>query len=127
MVADSRSAMMVTKETMTGVTLLKVDGILDSTTYLPLRDEIIKAALAEPAAVIVDVTDLAVPAQSAWAVFTSARWHVGTWPEIPIALICENPAGRDAVKRNGVTRYVPVYPNIGDAMLAMSQGYAQVG
>jgi len=127
MVADSRSAMMVTKETMTGVTLLKVDGILDSTTYLPLRDEIIKAALAEPAAVIVDVTELAVPTQSAWAVFTSARWHVGTWPETPIALICSGQEGRDAVARNGVTRYVPIYPTIADAVLAISQRDAQLG
>jgi hypothetical protein len=127
MVADSRSAMMVTEEMVTGVTLLKVDGILDTTTYLSLRDEIIKAALAEPVAVIVDVTGLVVPAQSAWAVFTSARWHVCTWPEIPIALICESSAGRDAVKRNGVTRYVPVYRTIEDAMLDMSQGGARRG
>jgi hypothetical protein len=127
MVADSRSAMTVTMETMTGVTLLKADGVLDTTTYLPLRDTIIKAALAEPTAVVVDVTGLVVPAQSALAVFTSARWHVGTWPEVPIALVCAGSAGRDAVRRNGVTRYVPVYPTIDDAILAMSQRNAKRG
>jgi anti-anti-sigma regulatory factor len=121
MVADARSAMILTEESVTGVTLLKVDGILDTTTYLPLRDGIIKAALAEPSAVIVDVTGLTVPASSALAVFTSARWHVGTWPEIPIALVCASPAGRDALTRNGVTRYVPVYADVDDAILATSQ------
>jgi hypothetical protein len=120
-VADSRSAMMVTENTMTGVTLLKADGVLDTTTYLALRDAIIKAALAEPAAVVVDVTDLAVPAPSALVVFTSARWHVGAWPETPIALVCGGSAGRDALRRNGVTRYVSVYPTVDDAILAMSQ------
>jgi hypothetical protein len=119
--------MVVTEETMTGVTLLKVDGVLDTTTYLSLRDAIIKAALAEPTAVIVDVTGLVVPAQSAWAVFTSARWHVGTWPETPIALMCPDGAVRDAVRRNGVTRYVPVYPTIDDAVLAVSQRDARRG
>jgi hypothetical protein len=82
-----------------------------------LRDTIIKAALAEPAAVIVDVTDLTVPATSAWAVFTSARWHVGTWPEIPIALVSGSPDVREALRRNGVTRYVPVYQTVEDAAL----------
>jgi hypothetical protein len=125
MVADSRSAILVTEDTMADMTLLKVDGVLDTTTYLSLRDAIIKAALAEPVAVIVAVTDLVAPAQSALAVFTSARWHVGTWPEIPLALVCAGLAGRDALRRNGVTRYVSVYPTLSDAMLAMSQRDAQ--
>jgi hypothetical protein len=127
MVGDSPSVLTVSEDTMTGVTLLKADGVLDTTTYLSLRDAIIKAALAEPVAVIVDVTGLAVPAQSAWAVFTSARWHVGTWPETPIALVCAGPAGRNAVRRNGVTRYVPVYPTVDDAILAVSQRDATRG
>jgi hypothetical protein len=119
--------MKVTMEAMAGVVLLKADGVLDTTTYLSLRDAIIKAALAEPAAVIIDVTDLEVPAQSAWAVFTSARWHVGAWPETPIALICSRQAGRDAVRRNGVTRYVPVYPTVDEAIAGVSQRDPQRG
>jgi hypothetical protein len=82
---------------------------------------IIKAALAVPAAVIVDVTRLAVPAPSAWAVFTSARWHVATWPEVTIMLACGHVAGREAATRNGVARYVPVYATVEDAIAALSQ------
>ena len=62
--------------------------MLDATTYLSLRDTIIKAALDDPSAVIVDVCELFVPRESAWAVFTSARWHVERWPEVPIVLVC---------------------------------------
>ena len=109
--------LLVTADRLGDMTLLLVDGILDSTSYLSLRDTVIKAALAEPAAVIIDVTDLIVPATSAWAVFTSARWHVGTWPEIPIVLVSASAAVRDALRRNGVTRYVPVYPTAEDAAL----------
>ena len=83
--------------------------MLDTTTYRSLRDHIIKAALEEPAVVIIDVSYLLVPAESAWAVFTSARWHVGRWPDVPIMLVCEHSAGRSAITRNGVARYVPVY------------------
>jgi hypothetical protein len=125
--AEAASALSVTVEAMTDVTVLKANGVLDSTTYLSLRDAIIKAALAEPAAVIVDVTDLIVPAPSAWAVFTSAHWHVGTWPETPITLVCAGAAGRDAVRRNGVTRYIPIYPTIEHAILATSQRDVQHG
>jgi anti-anti-sigma regulatory factor len=92
--------------------VLTVDGVLDSTTYLTLRDRIIKTALDEPPAVIIDVTGLEVPAASAWAVFTSARWHVTTWPDVPIVLVCAHAAGREAITRCGVARYVPVYPTV---------------
>jgi len=117
MAPDAGGALMVTADRISDMTLLTAGGVLDSTTYLSLRDTIIKAALAEPAAVIVDVTDLIVPAISAWAVFTSARWHVGTWPEIPIALVSGRPDVRAALRRNGVTRYVPVYQTVEDAAL----------
>ena len=62
--------------------------MLDATTYLSLRDTIIKAALDEPAAVIVDITALFGSVRSPrWAVFTSARWQVSRWPEVPIVLV----------------------------------------
>jgi hypothetical protein len=112
--------MSITAKAMTDMTLLTADGVLDSTTYLALRDSIIKAALAEPLAVIVDVSDLNVPAPSALAVFTSARWQVADWPQTPIALVCAGLADRDALRRNGVTRYLPVYACVEDAVAALS-------
>lgn len=112
-VADEDAGVLtIAADAMGASAVLTPHGVLDSSTYRSLRDRIIKAALEEPQAVIVDVTDLVVPAESAWVVFTSARWHVGTWPEVPIMLVCEHPAGRSAIARNGVTRYVPVYPNL---------------
>ena len=68
--------------------VLTADGVLDGTTYRPLRDAIVKAALDEPRRVIVDVTKLTVREDPAWAVFTSARWQVADWPDIPIGLVC---------------------------------------
>ena len=96
--------------------MLTVDGVLDSSTYLHLRDSIIKAAIDEPRAVFIDVSALDVPAPSAWSVFTSARWHISAWPDVPVILVCANPDGRTDIARNGVTRYVPVHPSIEDAL-----------
>lgn len=99
--------------------LLTVDGVLDSTTYLKLRDTIIKAALDEPPVVLVDVNALDVPASSAWSVFTSARWHVSTWPDVPIVLVCAHSGQRATISQTGVTRYVPAHASIEAALNAL--------
>ncbi|OBK40510.1 sulfate transporter [Mycobacterium sp. 1245111.1] len=100
--------------------LLTADGVLDSSTYLQLRDCIVKAALDEPQAVLIDVNKLDVPAPSAWAVFTSARWLVDTWPCIPIRLVCGHSAIRRTIALNGVTRYVRVHATVGEALSALT-------
>ena len=100
------------------VAILVVDGVLDSTTYRGLRDAVIKAALGEPRAVIVDVNRLGVPSASAWSVFTSARWHVSTWPDVPILLVCADPQRRQVIARCGVARYVPAHPTRESALNA---------
>ena len=91
------------------VPILVADGVLDSSTYRSIRDTVIKAALDEPRAVIVDVNRLSAPSASAWTVFTSARWHVSVWPDVPILLVCAQPQVRRAITAGGVPRYVPVH------------------
>jgi STAS domain-containing protein len=102
------------------VTFVTVTGVLDGATYRDLRDAIIKAALDEPRAVIVDVGKLSVPSESAWSVFTSARWHVSIWPDVPILLVCDVPRSLRAITANGVSRYVPVHPTRRSALDALS-------
>jgi anti-anti-sigma factor len=109
-------ALAVSADTTGSVCLLTVDGLLDSTTYLKLRDTVIKAALDQPRAVLVNVDALGVPASSAWSVFTSARWHVSTWPDVPIMLVCGDAVRRRTIARTGVTRYVPVHATIESAL-----------
>lgn len=96
-------------ETFQGLPILMVEGVLDSSTYRTVRDTVIKAAIDEPRAVIVDVNRVCAPSASAWTVFTSARWHVSIWPDVPVLLVCAEPRVRQAIRAAGVTRYVPVY------------------
>src|SRR6476646_1404929 len=121
--ADSESHtqdLRVTKSAAGPSTVLSADGRLDATTYLMLRDTIIKAALDEPHAVIVDVNGLEVAQESAWAVFTSARWHVKRWPGVPILLVCAHGAGQDAIARNGIARYMSTFPTVEQACRALT-------
>jgi hypothetical protein len=110
-VTKPASQLFVHADTLQSCCLLTVSGVLNGVTYLELRNTVIKAAMDQPQAVLVDVTQLWVPTSSAWSVFTSARWHVRTWPDVPIMLTCAHEDARDDIARNGVARYVPVYPS----------------
>jgi anti-anti-sigma regulatory factor len=121
-VVSPSGSLTVSADTAGTVSLLTAVGVLDGSTYRTLRDLVIKAALEEPAAVVVDVDELTVPASSAWSVFTSARWHVSTWPDIPIGLVSTHPGRRATVERNGVARYVPVFATTADAIEALAVG-----
>nr|WP_308203176.1 hypothetical protein [Mycobacterium montefiorense] len=67
------------------------------------------------------------PSESAWSVFTSARWHVSTWPGVPILLVCGNHRSQRALTANGVSRYVPVHGDrrsaLGDALVRSVDGH----
>lgn len=111
----------VVRTSADGICVLYFTGVLDGTTYRHVRDTVVKAALDEPRAVVIDVSGLQVPAPSAWSVFTSARWLVGEWPVVPLALACSDAAGRKTLLRQGIPRYVPVHdtvPAAVDAALA---------
>ncbi|MFA1704870.1 STAS domain-containing protein [Mycobacterium intracellulare] len=108
---DRSPAPRVALEPVEDVPILRVEGVLDSASYRTIRDAVIKAAIDAPRAVIVDINGLHAPSASAWAVFTSARWHVSVWPDVPILLVCEQPVVRRAIAKAGVTRYVPVHPH----------------
>jgi hypothetical protein len=45
-------------------------------------------------------------------VFTSARWQIAEWPDIPIGLVCALDHVQNTLHRNGITRYVPVFPTL---------------
>jgi hypothetical protein len=117
---DPRSALRIDQATTAHHTTLTMHGVLDRSTYLPVRDAVLKAALDEPPLIVVDVTALQAPSPSAWAVFTSARWLVGDWPDVPIGLVCAHAVGRRALARNGIARYLPVYGSVGMATDAMA-------
>jgi hypothetical protein len=116
----TESFLRVEEERHGEVALLRPAGLLTSSTYRSLRDAIIKAALDEPAAVVVDVEELGVPSESAWTAFTSARWHVSVWPDVPVMLVCADPAQRRTIVLSGVSRYVPVHATLQSAVDALS-------
>lgn len=109
--AVSRSPLHLKDQRVGDARLLVIEGTLDSTTYLPVRDAIIKAATDQPSAVVVDVTALSIPDQTAWTVFASARWRVCVWPDVPVLLVCPAQTAPATVRR-----YVPTFGSVTDAL-----------
>lgn len=100
--------------------VLTVDGVLDAETYVPLRETIVSATLDEPPALIVDITGLSVREDLAWAVFTSARWQIAEWPDVPIGLVTHHEQDRHSLHRNGITRHVPAYATLESAFAELT-------
>lgn len=119
-------AVRIDLESNRDVPILKVEGVLDSSTYRTVRDTVIKAAIDEPRAVIVDIDGLRAPASSAWAVFTSARWHVSVWPDVPILLVCAQPEVQREITAGGITRYVPIHSTRELALDVVQSQFLQV-
>jgi hypothetical protein len=106
------TGLQITHSAVGDACVLNVRGVLAHRTFLPLRDAIVKAALDEPAAVVVEITGLRVRDEPALSVFTSARWQVSEWPDIPIGLVCTRDHRLKALRHNAITRYVPAYASL---------------
>jgi anti-anti-sigma regulatory factor len=108
-----------TTHTRSDANVMRLSGVLNARTYQQVRDAVIKVAVDHAAAVIVDVNDLAVRDDASWTAFTSARWHIQQWPQVPIALVAGDPAVRKLLTDLSVDRFVPVYDTVAAATEAI--------
>ena len=119
--AEPPNSLAVAARTEKSVAVLTVEGVLDAGSSAPLRDSITKATLDKPSAVIVDITALRVPEESALSAFIGARWQLETQRDVPIVLVCAHRTTREAVTRSGVAGFMPVYSTEKAAMKALDR------
>ena len=119
-IAESPSSLAVATRTDQSVTILTVDGVLDTSNCGALRDHILNAASDGPAAVVVNISSLKVLAELAWSTFIGAHWQLRTKHHIPIVLVCAQRGTRDAISRSGVAYFMPVYSTEKAAMKAVA-------
>jgi anti-anti-sigma factor len=119
--AEFPNSLAVTARTKKSVAVLTVEGVLDEGSSAPLRDSITKATLDKPSAVIVDITALRVPEESALSAFIGARWQLETQRDVPIVLVCAHRTTREAVTRSAVAGFMPVYSTGKAAMKALDR------
>jgi len=110
------------EHTAGSMVLLSPAGILDSASYLMVRTALVKAAVEEPTAVLIDVDELIVPAASAWSVLTSAQWMVSAWPAVPICGVTTRPTVHATLVANRIIRWVPFFHSREAAVAAVATG-----
>jgi anti-anti-sigma factor len=106
----------------TGVTVLRLTGMLDVHNYPQVRDSVMKAALEAGPALIVDIDGLRACDDRVWTVFTSARWDIQQLPEVALALVCGDPVVQRRLRDLSVAQHLPVYPSVAAAADAIADG-----
>ncbi|MBF6170674.1 ATP-binding protein [Nocardia blacklockiae] len=89
-------------------------------TYRNLRDDLVKYAVDQPRAVVVEVDDLTVATDSLLTAFSSAWMCIDTWPTVPLLVVAESPAQRGRLRSSVVDRFVPVFDTQAAAVASLA-------
>ncbi|WP_301150507.1 hypothetical protein [Mycobacterium simiae] len=117
-VAGPRSGMTVTTTVIDAVHVLTLYGVFDCTTYPRIHHTVASTAdHIACRALIVDVTQLAVPDPRFWRQFsTSPLEHQ---PAEPLAVVCGSIAGQQLLRRSPISGIIPLYWSVAAAIAAL--------
>lgn len=117
----SADSLRVDRRELVGTMVIEPRGVLDVASYGELRTALVKAAVGEPRAVVVDVDGLVVPDCSVLALFSSVSEQLAQWPGVPLLLVAARQQRRDQLARYRLARFVPVYPSVAVAVAAVGE------
>jgi len=106
--------------TVNSNTIVRVEGELDLTNYLELSDSIVKFAIEQPRAMIIDVSDVKTRDASPCALFTQVQRQLSHLPAMPVALVCVKDRAAEIIQRMSLSRHVSIFPTIEAAVRAVS-------
>ncbi|MFC7613372.1 hypothetical protein ACFQV2_06905 [Actinokineospora soli] len=94
-----------------GCLVVRPSGVLAKDTYAELRDHLVKLAVEQPKAVVVDLADLRFDSGPLLSVFVAVWLRTCDWPAVPLALAVD-PARLPAT----LPRFVRVHPTVAEAL-----------
>lgn len=95
--------------------VVRPEGVLGYTTYPLLRDFMLKCAIEQPHALIVDLSGTTIAASTVLSVFTTVWLRISDWPAIPV-LVATGPAHAGLLRRSPIRRYVSVFEGVDEAI-----------
>jgi anti-anti-sigma regulatory factor len=101
-------------------TIVRADGVLGTATYATLRDTLLKCAVEQPKALIVDLSDVTIAASTALSLFTTVSIRISDWPAVPI-IVASGPHNAELLRRSPIRRYVRVYGDVTTALANIDQ------
>jgi anti-sigma regulatory factor (Ser/Thr protein kinase) len=99
-----------------GCVIARLTGRLDSLNYLRTRDQLVKLAMEEPRAVVVEVDGLEVRTEPLLTVFSAAWMQVSRWPSVPILVVATDVSRWRWLNRCAFSRFVPVFRDVDEAV-----------
>jgi anti-anti-sigma regulatory factor len=106
---------------LAGAVVVSPRGALDVSAYGTLRDALLKAGVAEPRAVIVDLGRLTLPNVTTVGLFTWVAEQLDQWPGVPLVVVAPVLAQRVLLARVGVSRFVPVRATVDEAVTTLAE------
>lgn len=101
------------------VVLLSPVGRLDLSTYVRMRDGLLKHVAEQPHAVIVVLgPDLELGSDPLASVFAAVWMRCCRWPGVPLLLVATTARHRDLLQRTGLSRFVPCHDRLDTALAA---------
>ncbi|GAA1305736.1 ATP-binding protein [Saccharothrix xinjiangensis] len=96
-----------------GCLLVRPSGVLDVANYASLRNTLLKCAVEQPRAVVVDLADLEVRGEYLLSVFAAVWLRTCDWPSVPLLL-----AGpvEQLPRVTALRRYVTVHDTVDEAL-----------
>lgn len=119
-VDQSTSSLQIRAHTERSVAVLTVHGGLNTDNFTTLATRVQKAMVQQPTAVIVDITAMHVADASVWPILLGLRWQLDTPATVALALVCTNPAGRQALAHPDLFRFMPMYGSTPEAIKALA-------
>jgi hypothetical protein len=121
MTASPATRLEITLSERDGATLVRPRGVLDLASYAELRDALLKCAVEQPRAILVDLDSLSVPTEATLAVFPTVCMRMSAWPGVPLVLIVPDAEDRARLRCRAVGRYVPVRASADGALDALDE------
>ncbi len=104
-----------------GAVVVVPEGVLDAVTYGRLRATLVKVAVDDPRAVIVDVDRLRVNRPGALALFPAVGNELMMWPGLPLLLVASEKSSRRTLAGYHMRRYLPVHDSVDAAVAAIGE------
>ena len=99
-----------------GYVVLALAGRLDLTAAVQVREAVLKQLADDPPAIICDLGQVEAIDPACAGVFTSIRHPALGWPGTALVLCRTQPAVADVLARQGVTRFLAMYPTMDQAL-----------
>jgi anti-sigma regulatory factor (Ser/Thr protein kinase) len=96
--------------------VIRMSGVLTGSSAAVAHAAIARCLAAQPAAVLVDVTDLRIDEPTATTVFAVGARDAAAWPGVGLSLCCRDRALAERLRHSAVLRFVPVHTSVEEAV-----------